>query len=69
MKKDKMTDYTKIEKEVDAIEEKIWDVASKIWEFAELGYHEVKSSSYASEALESEGFEISDRGIGGIDTS
>ena len=65
----KMTDYTKIEKEVDAIEEKIWDVASKIWEFAELGYHEVDSSAYASEALESEGFKISDRGIGGIDTS
>jgi aminobenzoyl-glutamate utilization protein B len=64
-----MTDYTKIEKEVDAIEEKIWDVASKIWEFAELGYHEVDSSAYASAALESEGFKISDRGIGGIDTS
>ena len=40
-----MTDYTKIEKEVDAIEEKIWDVASKIWEFAELGYHDLPTDS------------------------
>jgi aminobenzoyl-glutamate utilization protein B len=64
-----MKDYSKIAKEVDAIESKIWDVASNIWEFAEQGYHEVKSSAYASEALESEGFKITDRGIGTIDTS
>ena len=64
-----MTDYTKIEKEVDAQADLIWDIASNVWEFAELGYEEVKSSSYESEALEKKGFTISDRGIGGLDTS
>ena len=64
-----MTDYTKIEKEVDAVEETIWDVASHVWEFAELGYQEFKSSAYAAETLEKNGFAISDRGIGGLDTS
>lgn len=64
-----MTDYTNIEKEVDAVEETIWDVASHVWEFAELGYQEFKSSAYAAETLEKNGFAISDRGIGGLDTS
>jgi aminobenzoyl-glutamate utilization protein B len=64
-----MTDYTKLEKEVDAQADLIWDVASNVWEFAELGYEEVKSSAYESEALEKNGFKISDRGVGGLDTS
>jgi aminobenzoyl-glutamate utilization protein B len=64
-----MSDYTKIEKEVDAQADMIWDVASNVWEFAELGYEEFKSSAYESEVLEKNGFKISDRGIGGIDTS
>ncbi len=64
-----MTDYTKIEKEVHAAAETIWDVASHVWEFAELGYKEFKSSAYVSETLKKNGFAISDRGIGGLDTS
>ncbi len=64
-----MTDYKKLEKEVDAQAELIWDVASNVWEFAELGYEEVQSSAYESEVLEKNGFEIGDRGIGGLDTS
>ena len=40
-----MTDYTKLEKAVDAQADLIWDVASNVWEFAELGYVEVKSSA------------------------
>ena len=64
-----MTDYTKLEKEVDAVSDLIWDMASNVWEFAELGYEEFKSSAYECEALEKNGFTISDRGIGGLDTS
>ena len=64
-----MTDYTKIEKEVDAVADVIWDVGSNVWEFAELGLEEVQSSPYAAAALKKVGFEISDRGIGGLDTS
>jgi len=64
-----MANYTKIEKAVDDQADLIWDVASNVWEFAELGFEEVQSSAYASEALEKNGFKISDRGIGGIDTS
>ena len=64
-----MTDYTKIEKEVDAVADVIWDVGSNVWEFAELGMEEVQSSPYAAAALEKVGFKISDRGIGGLDTS
>ena len=64
-----MTDYTKLDKEVDAQADMIWDVASNVWEFAELGYEEFKSSAYESEVLEKNGFKISDRGIGGLDTS
>ena len=40
-----MTDYTKLEKEVDAQADMIWDVASNVWEFAELGYEELNSSA------------------------
>jgi aminobenzoyl-glutamate utilization protein B len=64
-----MTDYTKLEQEVDAQADLIWDVASNVWEFAELGYEEEQSSAYESVALDNNGFKISDRGIGGIDTS
>jgi aminobenzoyl-glutamate utilization protein B len=64
-----MTDYTRLEAEVDAQADLIWEIASKVWEFAEVGYVEVKSSALEAEALEKNGFTISDRGIGGIDTS
>jgi len=64
-----MSDYTKIEKEVDAQADTMWDVASKVWELAELGYQELQSSAYESETLAKNGFTITDRGIGGLDTS
>ena len=64
-----MTDYTKLEKEVDAQADLIWEIASRVWEFAEVGYEELQSSALEAEALEANGFKISDRGIGGIDTS
>jgi aminobenzoyl-glutamate utilization protein B len=64
-----MTDYSKIEMEVDALGDVIWDMASKVWEFAEVGFEEEKSSAYESAVLEKHGFAIGDRGIGGIDTS
>jgi aminobenzoyl-glutamate utilization protein B len=64
-----MTDYAKIEKEVDAQAELIWDMAYNVWKFAELGLEEEQSSAYESAALEKNGFKISDRGIGGCDTS
>ena len=64
-----MKDYTNLEKQVDAAAEVIWDMASRVWEFAELGFEEEKSSAYESGVLEKNGFTISDRGIGGIETS
>jgi len=64
-----MTDYTQIEAEVDAVAEVILDMASKVWTFAELGFQEIKSSALEAAVLEKHGFAISDRGIGGIDTS
>ena len=64
-----MTDYTKLEKEVENLDEAIWDIASHVWEFAELGYKEFKSSAYEAGFLEKNGFTISDRGIGGCETS
>ena len=64
-----MTDYGQLEHDVDAVEGLIWDVASHVWEYAELGYKEYKSSSYVCEALEQQGFAISERGIGGLETS
>jgi aminobenzoyl-glutamate utilization protein B len=54
----------KLEKEMDAQADMIWNVASRVWEFAELAYEELKSSAYESEVLEKNGFKISDRGIG-----
>jgi len=64
-----MTDYSKLEKIVESNSDVIVDMADKIWEFAELGFQELKSSAYESAVLEKNGFEISDRGIGGLDTS
>ncbi len=64
-----MKDYSKIDKEVDVLSDTIWDMASKVWTFAELGFKELKSSALESAVLEKNGFAISDRGIGGIDTS
>jgi aminobenzoyl-glutamate utilization protein B len=63
------TDYEKITREVNAIADVVWDMASKVWEFAELGFEEVNSSKYESDVLEKNGFTISERGIGGLDTS
>ena len=62
-------DYSQIAQQVEAVAETIWDMASKVWTFAELGMEEEQSSSYESAVLEKYGFTISDRGIGGIDTS
>lgn len=64
-----MTDYTEIDQEVDDVEATISDVASTLWGYAELGYKEFQSSAYVSQTLEQHGFEIGDRGVGGIDTS
>ena len=64
-----MTDYSKIEQQVNAQADVIWDMASHVWEFAELGYRELKSSAYESEVLEKYGFKTCDRGIGGCETS
>jgi aminobenzoyl-glutamate utilization protein B len=64
-----MTDYTKLEKEVDAVANDIWDMASKVWEFAELGFEEVQSSVYEAGMLKKHGFDIIDKGTGGIDTA
>ena len=64
-----MTDYTKIEQQVDNVADLIWDLASQVWKYAELGMEELQSSAYAAGLLEKHGFQISDRGIGGLDTS
>jgi len=64
-----MPDYEKIDELVRDQADTIWDMARKVWEFAELGFEEIQSSAYESAVLEQNGFEISDRGIGGIDTS
>ena len=53
--KNDMTDYTKLEKEVDAQADAIWDMASNVWTFAELGFEEVQSSAYESAVLEKNG--------------
>ena len=53
-----MTDYAKLEKQVAAAADLIWDMASNVWEFAELGYKEFKSSAYECEALDKNGFTI-----------
>jgi aminobenzoyl-glutamate utilization protein B len=64
-----VTDYTILEAEVDTQADVIWDMALNVWKFSELGLQEEKSSAYESAVLEKNGFTISDRGIGGCDTS
>jgi len=64
-----MKNYGKVDKEVDALSDTIWDMATRIWDFAELGFKEIKSSAYEAAVLVKAGFKISDRGIGGIDTA
>ena len=64
-----MTDYTKLDQEVEAVADDIWDMAFKVWEFAELGFEEVQSSVYEAGMLKKHGFEIVSKGIGGIDTA
>jgi aminobenzoyl-glutamate utilization protein B len=64
-----MTDYSKVDNEVDAVADEIWDLGSQVWKYAEVGFEELESSAYASAVLEKHGFTISDRGIGGLDTS
>jgi len=64
-----MSDYTKIVAKVDAEAETIATYSKHVWELAEVSYQELKSSAYCQELLESRGFKISDRGIGGLATS
>ena len=40
-----MTDYTKIEQQVDNVADLIWDLASQVWKYAELGMEELQSSA------------------------
>ena len=69
MPTNQLNDYAKIETEVNTRADVIWDMALNVWKFAELGLQELQSSAYESAVLEKNGFKISDRGIGGIDTS
>jgi metal-dependent amidase/aminoacylase/carboxypeptidase family protein len=55
-----MIDYIKLEKELHAAVDTIWDVCGHIWEFAELGFEEVQSSALATKALETVGFKVSE---------
>jgi len=64
-----MKDYSKVDSEVNAVSNVIWEMATNVWKFSELGYEEVTSAAYTSAALEKYGFKISGWGIGGIDTS
>lgn len=64
-----MTDYTKLEQIVKSNSDVILDMADKVWDWAELGFKEQKSSAYEAAVLEKNGFKMSDRGIGGLDTS
>jgi aminobenzoyl-glutamate utilization protein B len=64
-----MTDYTKLEQIVESNSDVILDMAAKVWDWAELGFKEQKSSAYEAAVLEKNGFKMSDRGIGGLDTS
>jgi hypothetical protein len=51
-KENKVTDYAKLEKEVGAKADVIWDMASKIWTFAELGIEGKKSSAYEATVID-----------------
>ena len=63
------TDYSKIDACVDGVKDAIKLHSETIWEYAETSYQEFKSSAFIQELLESKGFTISDRGIGGLETS
>lgn len=64
-----MSKYEKLDNEVKALSDVIWDMASNVWDFAELSYEEFKSSAYESAVLEKFGFEIVERDIAGLATS
>jgi aminobenzoyl-glutamate utilization protein B len=64
-----MTDYSKLDEIVDKNADVIIDMADTVWNEPELGFHEVKSSAYEGIVLADHGFAMSDRGIGGLDTS
>ena len=69
MQRSHINDYSRIDKEVDALSDTIWDMATNVWTFAELGFREINSLAYDATVLVKAGFKISDRGIGGIDTA
>jgi aminobenzoyl-glutamate utilization protein B len=45
-----------------------WDQARKIWEWAEVGYHEDRSSALLADSLQAAGFQV-ERGVAGIPTA
>ena len=45
-----------------------WEMARKIWDWAEVGYHEKRSSALLAGAMEAGGFKL-ERGVAGIPTS
>lgn len=55
-------------KSIDAGYDKYTAVAKKIWEFAEVGYHETKSSALLQETLAQAGFKI-EKGVAGMPTA
>lgn len=61
--------YSEVDACVDANVDSIRNHALTIWDYAELSYKEFKSSAFIAELLESKGFTISDRRIGGLETS
>lgn len=61
--------YSKIDKCVDEVADTIKLHQETIWEYAELSYKEFKSSAFIQELLESKGFALADKGIGGLETS
>jgi len=62
------TDVDDVMQFVDSRYEQTAALARDLWEFAEVGYHEVKSSALIKETLAAEGFEI-ESGIAGIPTA
>jgi aminobenzoyl-glutamate utilization protein B len=55
-------------KNIDAGYENYSQIAHRIWEFAEVGYHEDKSSALLQETLSKAGFKI-DKGVAGMPTA
>ena len=45
-----------------------WDMAARIWDWAEVGYHEKRSSTLLADTMEAGGFKL-ERGVAGIPTS